>query len=918
MDELFGRDEECSRLTAVLDDARRGMSGVLVLRGGPGSGKSALLDHLHVTAAADFEIMRFDAVESEAELGFAALHQLLRPHLSRLSKLPDPQGDALCQVFGLQERTSPPDRFLVALAALGLMAARSDDRPLLCLVDDAQWLDGESAAVLAFVARRLHADSITMVFSARDQIHCVDHLAGLPEMAVVGLRAEAAGHLLESVVSGALDPDVRGRIVASTGGSPLALIEAARELNADQLSGEAPLPEPIPLGRALERVYLREVLALPPQTRTLLLTSAADPTSDPNVLWRAGPKLGFDVGAAAAAEERFLLSIREIVKFRHPLIRSAVYYGAPLARRARVHAALAEVAADLGAIDLRAWHLAAAATDPDDDVAAELDRAAVRTRDRGDWTGSSSFLSRAASLTADQSTRARLLLKAAEASVMAGAPGRAQALLDEAAVHRLDRLSNGLAQRARARVHRLTGAPAAATDALLSAARELGTVDLRLARDILVEALVQAQISGSLAPQGASRRGVAEAARSLPLPAGMPATTGDVVLEADTAVHLEGLAGAGPLLKQAIKAVRHEESTAPELFQWLAAACSHATILGDDVTLHELARRLHTEATRQGAVIPLALALSHTALSELIAGHITESERLFDQRAALEEARGSQQDLGALLVAAWRGRFEEARALTEAVREHVARTGQGYQLVFLDYARCVVELSRCRYNEAYLSLEGQIGDTSQVKFALVDMVEAAARSGRRDEALDVLEELSRLTDRTPVPGLLGDLARARALTTPDPSSAEPLYRLAVRHHEDARGPLRLARSHQLYGEWLRRERRPKDARRELRTAYELFDEMGAQGHAARTAQELSAAGATPPRAANAPGRGDQLTPQEARVAHLAAGGATNGEIAAQLYVSVHTVDYHLRKVFRKLDIHSRRELADRRDRITSA
>ncbi|TXS35259.1 ATP-binding protein, partial [Streptomyces sp. uw30] len=324
MDELFGRDEECSRLTAALDNARRGMSGVLVLRGGPGSGKSALLDHLQVSAAADFEIMRFDAVESEAELGFAALHQLLRPHLTRLPKLPDPQGEALGQVFGLQERTSPPDRFLVALASLGLMAARSDDRPLLCLVDDAHWLDEESAAVLAFVARRLHADSITMVFSVRDQLVCVDHLAGLPELTVGGLRAEAAGRLLESVVSGTLDPDVRDRIVASTGGNPLALIEAARELNADQLSGEAPLPEPIPLGRALERVYLRDVLALPPQTRTLLLTSAADPSSDPNVLWRAGPKLGFDAGAAAAAEDCLLLSIREIVKFRHPLIRSAV------------------------------------------------------------------------------------------------------------------------------------------------------------------------------------------------------------------------------------------------------------------------------------------------------------------------------------------------------------------------------------------------------------------------------------------------------------------------------------------------------------------------------------------------------------------------------------------------------------------
>ncbi|MFF3985086.1 AAA family ATPase [Streptomyces sp. NPDC001601] len=917
MDELFGRDEERGRLTAALDDARRGMSGVLVLRGGPGSGKSALLDHLSTAAAADFEIMRFDAVESEAELGFAALHQLLRPHLSQLPELPDPQRAALRQVFGLQERTTPPDRFLVALAALGLVAARADDRPLLCLVDDAHWLDEESAAVLAFVARRLHADAVTMVLATRDHPDRVDHLAGLPELAVTGLAPDAAGRLLESAVSGALDPGVRDRIVASTGGNPLALVEAARELRADQLGGETPLPEPIPLGRALERVYLREARALPPRTRTLLLASAADPTGDPNVLWRAGPRLGFDAGAAAAAEERDLVAIRETVRFRHPLIRSAVYHGAPLAERARVHAVLAEVAADLGEADLRAWHLAAAATDPDDTVAAELDQAAARSRDRGDWTGSSSLLARSAALTSGPAARARRLLAAAEASAVAGSPGRAQALLDEAAAHRADRRHNGLVQRVQARVHRLTGAPAAATRALLTAARELGPVDIRLARDLLVEALVQAQISGSLAPEGATRRDVAETVRALPLPAGTPVTTGDVVLEADTALHLEGLAAAGPRLREAVAAVRRVEPTAPELFQLLAAACSHATLLGDDVTLHELAWRLHAEAGRQGAAIPMALALSHTALSELIAGRLDESERLFDQRAALAEARGAQQHLGALLIAAWRGRFGQAHALAEAVREHTARTGQGYQLVFLGYARCVAELSRGRYEEAYLSLAGQIGDTCQAKFALADLVEAATRSGRADEALGLLELLTRLADRTPVPGLLGDLARARALTTADPCAAEKLYVQAVQHHEDARGPLRRARSHQLYGEWLRRERRTRDARHQLRTAHGLFDAMGAQGFAARTAQELSAAGDPLPAGAPAPKGGEGLTPQEARVARLAAGGATNGEIAAQLFLSVHTVDYHLRKVFRKLGVHSRRELTTHRDRLTS-
>lgn len=911
MGELFGRDEECTHLRAVLDHARRGMSAVVVLRGGAGTGKTALVDYVHRTAAPEFEVVRFDAVESEAELGYAALHQLLLPYLSHLHKLPEPQREAIGQVFGLVRRTTPPDRFLVAMASLGLLATRSDDRPLLCLVDDAHWLDDDSAEVLCFVARRMHADSAAMVFAARETADRVDRLAGLTRLPVDSLDPVSAGRLLASAVDGVLDPEVGARIVTGTGGNPLALVEAARELHPAQLSGESPLPELIPLGQELERGYLREVMALPPRTRVLLLAAAADPTSDPGLLWRAGTTLGFAASAAAAAEKRGLLTIRDTVRFRHPLIRSAIYYGAPLSQRARVHAALAAVAGDLGKAELRAWHLAAAATDPDEAVASELEHAAERTRDRGGWTGSSTLWSRAATLTPDLPTRCRRLLAAAEASAVAGTPGRAQTLLDEAAAYRDDRRHKGLVLRAQARVHRLMGAPAAATGSLLSAARELGPVDIRLARDVLVEAVVQAQISDSLAPRGATRRSVAEVVRTLPLPADLPPTTGDVILEADTAVHLEGLAVATPLLKEAIAAARSEESTAPELFQWLAAACSHATILGDDIALHELAWRMESEARRQSMVIPMALALSHTALSELIVGRLAEAERLFDQRAALEEARGEDLHLGALLVAAWRGDADRARRLMEAVDEHAARTGQGYQLVFRSYAQCVVELGQGRYREAYLSLENHIGEVCQLKFALVDMVEAAVRCGKDKEATELLERLSWLAERSPVAGLLGDFARAQALTCADPAEKERLYLEAIKHHDNTRGPGRRARSHQLYGEWLRRERRIKEARGQLRIAYQLFEAMGAYGYAARTAQELSAAGA-PVELRDTHHTGSELTAQEARVAHLAASGATNAEIAAQLFLSAHTVDYHLRKVFRKLDVRSRRELADRR------
>jgi DNA-binding CsgD family transcriptional regulator len=909
---LIGRDEERERLRGVLDRARRGLSDVIVVRGAPGVGKTALLQDVQEAADEDFETIRFDAVESEAELGFAALHQLLVPYLGNLPKLPEPQSAALNQVFGFATQTAPPDRFLIGLASVGLLAARPEGRPLLCVVDDAHWLDQESAQVLAFVARRLYAESVAMIFAARELGDGVDQLAGLPKLDVAGLDEKAAITLLGSIAAGKLDPELRTRILAFGGGNPLALIEAARELSSGQLDGQTPLPEPIPLGASLERIYFREVQALPSRTRTLVLTAAADPTSDPLMLWRAGATSGFDVSDAAAAEERNLLTIRDRVRFRHPLIRSAIYYSSPISQRARAHAALAAAAGDLGAQELRTWQLAAAATGPDKAIAAELERAADGSRQRGGWAESSALLARSASLTADRSTRAGRLLRAAQDSTVAGSPRRAQALLDQAAVLRDDHRYHGLVQRVQARIHRLAGDPAAATAALLAGARSVGSADIRLARDILVEALVQAQISDSLAPPDAVRQSVAETVRSLPLSPDVLATTGDLILEADTALHLEGLSAAIPRLKEAAAAACQEEPGAPELLQWLAAACSHATILGDDITLHALAGRLEGESRRQGAVIPMALALSHTALSELTAGHLDEAERLFDRRAVLEEAHGREFPLGALLVAAWRGHVGKARQLTEAVRGNAHKTGQGYQLVFCDYASSVIELSQGNYFEAYRSLNDRLGDTSQLSFALADMVEAATRCGRNEETAQVIQRLADLTGRTPVPALLGDLARARALVTGDPDEASRLYRDAISHHENSRGPSRRARSHQLYGEWLRRNHRPKEAAEHLRIAFATFDAMGSAGYATRTAHELYAAGEPIP-LRDGQDATDALTVQEARIARLAAGGATNGEIAAQLYLSVHTVDYHLRKVFKKLGINARRELAGRRD-----
>ena len=904
VEDLFGRGAERERLDGMLNDARRGLSGALVLRGEPGVGKTALLGYA-AAAAADMQVIQIDAVETEMELSFAALHQFLRPCLAGLDELPVPQRTALQLVFGMREGQAP-ERFLVALGTLGLLARYAARKPLLCLIDDAHCLDPESAEALAFVARRLDADSIAMIFAVREPGPRHGMLGGLPELPLAGLPVADAGALLASAAGPALHQPAAARIVAGTGGNPLALIEIGQELASGQLDGDAPLPEPVPLGRQLERRYRQEVRGLPADTQILVLTAAADPTGDPRLLWQAGQQLGFTIDAAAAAEARQLITIRETVRFRHPLIRSAVYYGASAAQRQRVHARLAAVTRPADP-DRRAWHLAAAATGPDEAVAADLAQAADRSRRRGGWTAAAALFDRAGVLSADPAARGRRMLSAAEASCHAGALGRAQAELDDAAAYHGDQRHRGLVQRVQGRIHQARRQPAKATAAFLAAAASLGPVDPRLARDILLEAVVEAKINGRLAPAGTTGADVARAAEALPLPPGAAATIGDLLLNADATLQLRGLDDAAPLLRQAIDAVGHQTAGSAEMFQWLAAACAAATILADEPRLHELSHRMETAARAHGAISPLALALSHAGVSGLFGGDLAETERCFGERTAQSEALGQPWSIGALLLAAWRGRSAQAYALLDTVTGEAGRQDQGYQLVFADYARCILELGHGRYEAACASIASGIDDTSQIKFALPDLTEAAQRSGRTDAAEQIAGRLAALAATSPGPVMLGFAARARALAAGDDPAAGEHYQDAIGQHSQARGPAHLARSHLVYGEWLRRVRRPRAARESLRTAHSLFADLGAQGFAERARRELSAAGESLP--AQATGKGHDLTPQEAQVTRLAATGATNAEIAEQLYLSPYTVDYHLRKVFRKLGVTSRRQLA---------
>jgi AAA ATPase domain len=395
VDGLLGRGPERDRLDRILADARAGLSGTVVLRGEPGVGKTSLLDYAQA-AAGGMTVLRVDGIETEFEFSFGALHQLLRPYLDRRDDLAPPQRTALELAFGLRGGPAP-DRFLVGLAALSLLSGQATRQPLLCLVDDAQWLDRESADALAFLARRLYADSIAMVFAVREPAASPGLLGGLPELAVAGLAGPDAAELLAATAGPRLRPAVAGRIVTGTGGNPLALIEIRQQLEPGQLTGDLPLPDPVPIGRQLEQRYLREVRDLPASTRALLLAAAADPTGDPRLLWQAGTELGFTAQAGAAAEARHLLTIRDTVRFRHPLIRSAVYYGASFAERQRVHASLG-AATSPAHTEQRAWHLAMAASGPDENVADELEQAGDRARQRGAWTAAAASFQRAAAL----------------------------------------------------------------------------------------------------------------------------------------------------------------------------------------------------------------------------------------------------------------------------------------------------------------------------------------------------------------------------------------------------------------------------------------------------------------------------------------------------------------------------------------
>jgi DNA-binding CsgD family transcriptional regulator len=898
---LRGRRDECKVIDRLLEDARAGQSGVLVLGGDAGIGKTALLEYA-IASSSDMRVLRAVGVEAEMELPFAALHQLCLPLLDRLDGLPGPQRDALATTFGLSAG-AVPDRLFVGLAVLGLLSESAQVRPLLCVTDDAQWLDRASGQALAFVARRMLAEPVVMLFAAREPS---DLLGGLPELVVEGLRAADARSLLASVIPGVLDQGVADELLAETRGNPLALLELPRGLTAAQLAGGFALPGALSLSGRIEESYLNRLEALPAETQRLLLAAAAEPLGDRPLLGRAAERLGITGAALEPAESAGLIEIDSRVRFRHPLVRSAIYRAAAPNDRRRVHRALGEATDAQVDPDRRAWHLAEAATGPDEDVASELERAADRAQARGGLAAAAAFHERSALLTSDPDRRAQRLLAAAGAKRDSGALDAALGLLVEVGAGPLDELRRARGELLRGRIALEQQRSDDAGRLLASAARRLEPLDPELARETYLEVLGGAMVGDVRIPGGA--RAVAEAARAA-RSSTVPPRVADVLLDAFATRLMDGYAAAAPALAHGLELLLASDVTDTDVGRSLSLVSNRASAivaveLWDVEAFHLLTSRRVQLARDTGALVHLQFALSFLARCQLLAGEVTAATSMIDEAQLIAEATGNPPFVNApMVLAAWRGQEERASELIEATSEEAAARGWTSNA----YARSVLYNGLGRHDDARDAAREtfQRDLVGHGPFLVPEAAEAAFRTGDAALLESAREWLSERTRVISSEWLVGIEARVHALLS-DGEIAERRYRDSILHLSGDRVRLELARTHLLFGEWLRRERRRLDAREQLRIAHTMFTSMGTDAFAARAERELLATGERVRRRTVEPR--DELTAQEAQVARLARDGLSNAEIGARLFISQHTVAYHLRKVFTKLDITSRSQL----------
>jgi DNA-binding CsgD family transcriptional regulator len=900
---LLDRAQERKVLAQFVAEVRAGQSQALVLRGEAGAGKTALLRHVP-EAAEGCTIVWATGVESEMELAFAGLHSLCAPMLDGLGQLPEPQRDALSTAFGLSAGP-PPDRFLVGLAVLSLLAESAEEQPLVCIVDDAQWLDRVSSETLAFVARRLLAERVGFVFAVRGT-GVAQVLDGLPELVVEGLPADDARLLLDALIPGPLDEAVKARILDEARGNPLALMELPRGLTPAELAGGFGLPDARPLTSRIEQRFLERIEALPRDTQLLLLIAASEPLGDVSLLWRAADRLGIDHDAGRPAEAAGLLELGVRVRFEHPLVRSAVLRAFDAGARRDVRGALADATDPELDPDRRAWHRAHATAAPDEEVAAEMVRSADRAQARGGLAAAAAFLQRAAELTPDPSQRVERSLAAAQAKLDVADAVLASSLLDAAELGPLDDLQRARLEWLRAQVVFLSRRGRDAPQLLLEAAQRLEPLDAELARDTYLEGISSAMFAGRFVT-GPGERELAEAASNLGAVQGPgPA---DVLLDGLMTRFTDGYAAAIAPLSEALRAIRDLDGDGDDQ-RWLWLACRLAQDIWDDELWFALATTGVRVARDTGALTLLPNALNHLAALNVHSGAFAAAAALSDEVTLLAEAAGFPPlDYSRFKLAATRGDRAAVQAMIEGPLQGAVARGEG-QAIGVQWALlALMHNGYGQYDKALTAAQTGCEYEEVIAYngSLVELVEAAVRSGQPEDGARAFE---RLRDRTSAAGTawsLGVEARGLALLHDD----EAAYQESIEQLARSRAAVELARSRLVYGEWLRRENRRIDAREQLRAAHESFSRMGAEAFAERARRELVATGETARRITA--DNWDALTPQELQVARLARDGYTNPEIGAQLFISPRTVEYHLRKVFRKLEITSRRGLRDALD-----
>jgi DNA-binding CsgD family transcriptional regulator len=898
---LLGRRSECEALDQLLTDALAGRSQVIVVRGEAGVGKSALLRYLSEQVAG-WTVATAVGVESEMELAYSGLHQLCGAMLDHLDRLPVPQWEALSTVFG-QRTGPPPDRFLVGLAALTLFADVAEKQPLVCVVDDAQWLDRASAQILGFVGRRLLAERIALVCAARTDVGD-DVLAGLPELSIHGLGDSDARALLLDNVYGPLDAAVCDQIVSESHGNPLALLELPRSWNVADLAGGFGLPGSQPVVSKIEQSYVRRLRLLPPDTQLLVLAAAAEPLGDPVLLHRATETLGINMAAADPAVDAGLLTIGGRVEFAHPLVRSATYRAAAAEDRQRVHRALAIATDPATDPDRRAWHRARATPGPGEEVAAELERSAGRAQARGGVAAAAAFLQRAVALTVDPARRAERALAAAQASLQAGAFDAALGLVASVQDGPLDEFQRARADLIRGHVAFASGLGSEASPLLLSAGRRLEPFDAELARHTYMTAWFAAVQAG---PSGEDDiRVICRAIRGLPQPGGPPSAH-HMLLDGLAVLSTEGFATAAPTLKRAAKAL--PDMPDEDVLRWGMAATAATAAMWDQESNLAIASRLVKLVREAGALAELPLNLYSLGVATTWIGDFAGAAVLAAETDSVTAATGSHFPPFTLLrLRSLQGREAESSALIAEVIRQTATSGEWTSAIPAHWAASVLYNGLARYGEA-IAAAGQATsnplDPWIPRWVLAELVEAAARAENSELARDGLERLAETTQPCGTDFALGIEARCRALLN-NGDAAENLYREAIDRLSRTRLRPELARAHLVYGEWLRREGRRVDARKQLRAAYDMCVTIGMEAFAERARRELTAAGDSVRR--RSVDMREQLTPQEHQIARLARDGLSNPEIGAQLFLSARTVEWHLGKVFTKLGISSRREL----------